>query len=135
WDTVGADRSVCAGNLKLAEILELASSDVQPVDGMAILVVGPDLPVHVRICRAHHRLLRAIALPFLRYGIDLELLGLAVELCDASLVHQRDPQVLFLIELQIERAHRKAFLQHGNGKLRDLSGIRINPTDELLAKI
>src|SRR6266571_1861043 len=93
WNAVGADISIFTGNFKLAEVLILAGGDIQPVDGMGILIVRPDFAVHMRIRRVYHGLLRVVSLPFFWDSVDLKFFGLSVELRDAPLVHQRDPQV------------------------------------------
>ncbi len=102
---------------------------------MVFLVVGPHLAVDVRVLWRHHRRLRRGRLPFLRERIHRHLVGLAIDLGDAGLVHQRDPDVLVVVELDVEVALRLLLFEHRDRDVLDLAGLRVEHAGELRAEV
>ena len=62
-------------------------------------------------------------------------LGRAVEPRDAGLVHQADPDMAVLVDLEVERALRVIGLLHRDRIVGDLAGLRIELRQELLAEM
>ena len=107
-DAVCGDVASRAGDRKRAQVLVRARLKIEPQDGMIVLIIGPDLPVHMRVDRHHHRFLGVILLQFLREREHLDLFRLSVEFRDAALIHHGKPEVFILVEMQFERAGGEA---------------------------
>ena len=86
--------------------------------------------------RRHHRRLRRCRLPVLREAVGLDLVGLAVDLGDAGLVHHRQPDVLPSgIELDVEAALRLFGLEHRDRDVLRHAGLRVHHADELVGEV
>ena len=81
------------------------------------------------------RLLRGVPLPFLGDRIHAEGLGLAIEPRKPGLVHQADPDISVLIDLQVERALGMIRLLHGDRIVGRLPSLRIHLGEELLPEM
>src|SRR5208337_1317323 len=84
---------------------------------------------------AYEGLLRRIGLPLVGDLPDLKGLRLLVEFRHASLIHHGNPEIAGLVRFEIEGSERITGLDHGQLELRDLAGLRIQPAQELLAKM
>jgi len=111
-----------AGYWKSAEILVCARRKIQSQDGMVILVIGPDFALHVGVVRHHHRFPGVILLQLLRERKLLKFLGLSVEFRDASLIHQRKPNIFILVKMKLERTGWESRLHQRDRIFRRLAG-------------
>ncbi len=134
-DAVDPERPVGLGIAERAEVLVLAGRDVEPHDLRAVRILHPGLAVDLRSRHREMRLLGGIALPFLGNRIDAEARGLAIEPREPGLVHQADPDIAVLVDLEIKRALRMLRLLHRDRIVRRLAGLRIHPGNELLAEM
>ena len=79
--------------------------------------------------------LAAGGVPLLGRLPHLELLGLDVELGDGALIHHANPRVAILVDLEVERAERPAFLDDRDRILRHLAGLLIHLAEEHLTEV
>ena len=100
-------------------------TDVEAEDGVRPGILEPDFAVHVVPIGAHLIDLDVIAVQFGRQAPHLELLRLPVELRDAPLKLQAQPQVLVFIEPQGEDARRRSWLQQWHLVFGDFPRARI----------
>ncbi len=98
-DAVRIDVAARAGYRKRAQVLVCACLEIQPQDGMVVLIVRPNLAVHIGISRHHHRFLGVIFLQFLGERECLNFFRLPVEFRDPSLIHHGQPRIFIFIEL------------------------------------
>ena len=119
--TMGAARQI----LERLDVLEFAGRRIEPVEGARAALGKPHLAVDMGILRVEHPDLDARVVEFRRQRIGRHLAGLLVEFCDRGLVHHRDPQIAVGVELEIERADRRAGLVTRQWMLGHLAGLGI----------
>ena len=85
--------------------------------------------------RIDHRQPSFVVVFEFRRAPGLEFLRLAVELRDASLVHQAHPNVALRIKSQVESACRRSGLRHRHGVLDNFGGLGIELAEILRAEI
>ena len=93
------------------------------------------LPSTCAGARHHHRLLRGVVIECGLHRKNLKGFCRHVELGEPGLKHHGQPQIAVCIGLEVERAGGRTGLEHGNGIVAILAGLRIEFAEEILDKI
>ena len=123
------------GSLRRAEVLELVGNQIETINVGAVGILDPNLVVDRRAFDRQMTELAAGGVPLLRRLPHLELLGLDVELGDGALIHHADPGIAVLVDLEVERTERPAFLDDRDRILRHLAGLLIHLAEEHLTEV
>ena len=120
---------------RLTHIFILAGLDVEPIEFVCLLIIGPNFSVHMCILGRDHALLCGTCLPLLRNGIGGGLQSLAIKFGNARLIHHGNPKIAVGIRINLQRAFGRIGLEGWDFKIRHFARCRIKRANILRAKI